>query len=98
MGCYPFLVLDCVILALSFSGSVQFCAVSVWTGGRDCVSEVLSVLRASSKRVFCSHIQPGSPGVEQEGREGAVSCLLAGSSLAALVVGDLWKQAPFQFP
>lgn len=77
---------------------MQFCAVSVWTGKRDCVSEVLSVFRASSKRVFCCLIQPGSHSVEEEGRERAVSCLLASSSLAVLVVGGLWKQLSFQFP
>lgn len=77
------------ILALAFSGFVQFCAVSGWTGGRDCVSEVLSLFRAPSKRVFCCLIQPGSHSVEEEGRERAISCLLASSSLAVLVVGDM---------
>lgn len=56
------------------------------------VSEVQSIFRASSKRLFCCLIQPGNDSVEAEGRERARSCLLASCSLAVLV-GGMWKQA-----
>lgn len=42
-----------VHFSVSVSGFVQFCSVSGWTEGRVCLSEVLSLFRTPSKRVFC---------------------------------------------